>query len=253
LSRKRTERPGRRERNETKQFKRKQQPSGRGLLGETLQPLVPKTRGQEDLIEAINTSDITICDGPAGTGKTYISFGSALHARLNDPDIRRIVIVRPTIPAGEDDPIGFLPGDLNDKMAPFVAPLMKDSAAQLIHSDYHMDAVEYQEFLNDLVARLDIEIAPLAFIRGRTFNNSFVILDEAQNCTKNDFKLFLTRIGKNSRVIVEGDSSQSDREDGYLTQLQGLLEGMERVSVVKLHSCDIIRNELIAEILRRLP
>lgn len=225
----------------------------RATLGDSLQPLNPQTRGQADLLEAINTSDITICDGPAGTGKTFISFGSALHARLEDPDIKRIIIVRPTIPAGDDDPLGALPGTLEEKMAPLVAPLMKDAAPQLIHTPHYMDAIEYQEFLADLVARLDIEIVPLAFLRGRTFNNSFVILDEAQNCTKNDFKLFLTRIGKYSRVVIEGDSTQSDREDGYLTQLQGLLLEMDRVSVVKLGFEDIVRNELIGEILRRFP
>lgn len=138
-------------------------------------------------------------------------------------------------------------------MAPFVAPLMRDAAPQLIQPNDYFDAVEYQAFLTDLVARLDIEIAPLAFIRGRTFNNSFVILDEAQNCTKRELKLFLTRIGEHSRVVIEGDSTQSDREDGYLTQLQAIFSDCDGVAIIKLTPKDIIRNAFIAEILRRFP
>lgn len=216
-----------------------------------LQPLIPKTRGQEDLLDSIRQKQITICDGVAGTGKTFLSFGSALHARESDKNIKRVVIVRPTLPAGDDDDIGFLPGSLEDKMGPFVAPLIKDSAPLLIEADVHLNATEYKEFVESYLKAIDIEIVPLAFLRGRTFNNAFIILDEAQNCTEADFKLFLTRIGKNSKVVIEGDSTQSDREDGYLSQLQDLLADMPEIGIVHLEGTDIVRNPLISDILRR--
>lgn len=242
----RRDRPGRREREDKKKNNKKA-----SVLG-NLQPIEPQTPGQAELLDAIAANRIVICDGPAGTGKTFISFGSALHARLDDHRINKIVIVRPVIPAGEDDLLGYLPGDLNEKMRPFIAPLMKDAAPQLIEGDSYMDALDYQRFLAEVIARLDLEIVPLAFMRGRTFNNAFVILDEAQNCTKNDFKLFMTRIGKDSRIIIEGDSTQCDRDDGYLAQLQVDFKGMRDTAVVKLDDRDIVRDELIAEIIRRL-
>lgn len=225
-----------------------QQPPTRRV---NLLPITPQTRGQEDLIEAIATSDITVCDGPAGSGKSLISFGSALHYRESDHHIKRIVVVRPILPAGDDDEIGYLPGGVDEKLGPYTAPLFRDAASLLIECEDRLSTQEYNEMVKEYLASLDVEVIPLSMLRGRSLNNSFIILDEAQNCTKSDFKLFLTRIGKNSRVVIEGDSTQSDRDDGYLTQLQGTLAEMKRVSIVKLGSVDIVRSPLIAEILRR--
>jgi phosphate starvation-inducible PhoH-like protein len=175
-----------------------------------------------------------------------------LHYRVSEKNIKRIVIVRPTIPAGDDDDIGYLPGDLNEKMGPFIAPFVRDSAPLLIETPGYMNPQEYKQFVENFLTSLDIEIVPLMFMRGRTFNNSFVILDEAQNCTKNDFKLFLTRIGKHCKVIIEGDSTQADRDNGYLPELKKDLAYMDHVSIVNLDGKDIVRNPLIAEILKRI-
>lgn len=250
MSRKKPRKPE--PRHEQSFSKRKPQQSSPPPPRADLLPLAPKTAGQEELIDAIQRNEITICDGPAGTGKTLISFGSALHYRLSDKNIKRIVICRPTIAAGDDDDIGYLPGDLNEKMGPFIAPFVRDSAPLLIDTDMHLNPQDYKQFVENFLMSLDIEIVPLMFMRGRTFNNSFVILDEAQNCTKNDFKLFLTRIGKNSKVVIEGDSTQADRDNGYLTELQKDLAYMNKVAIVKLDGKDIVRNPLIAEILKRI-
>lgn len=245
-------RPSRHER-DREETPRRSKIASHPSLKSSLQDLEPQTDGQAELMDAIDTHDITICDGPAGTGKTLISFWSAIRYRISDPSIMKIVIVRPTLQSGEDDPLGHLPGDLNDKMGPFIAPFLKDSAPLLIKSDRYVDALDQKAYVQDVLLRLDIEIVPLAYMRGRTFNNSFIILDEAQNCTKSDFKLFLTRIGKDAKVIIEGDSTQSDREDGYLEKLQDIMGNFPEVAIVKMRSADIIRNPLIAKILVRFP
>ena len=227
---------------------------------EILHDIVPQTDGQQRLLDAIRNKSIIICDGPAGTGKTFISFGSALRYYIDDPNIQRIVIVRPTIGAGDEPRLGFLPGTLNDKMAPFLAPILRDSAPLLLKAKLKTNSEEsfITRFGNNrsqtdvLLSQFDIETVPLHLMRGRTFNNAFVILDEAQNCNMGDFKLFLTRIGKKSRVIIEGDSTQKDRFDGSLPELISKLSGLACVGTVKLDYSDIVRNKMISDILKCL-
>jgi len=223
--------------------------SNKGLLNK----VVAKTAGQEALIEAIEQNEIVICNGPAGTGKTFISFGEALDHYFQGIS-KRIIIVRPTLAAGDDDNIGYLPGDLYEKMSPFLAPLMRDSAPQLLKPEVFRSFGDrnVMDPMLSLLARIDIEVVPLAFIRGRTFNNCFCILDEAQNCTAKDLRLFLTRIGRGTKTIIEGDSTQSDRDNSGLVEVMQRLHGMEQVGIVQLTEVDIIRNPLISQILRRL-
>ena len=227
---------------------------------EVLHDILPQTDGQQRLLDAIQKKAVVICDGPAGTGKTFISFGSALRYCIEDPNIQRIVIVRPTIGAGDEPRLGFLPGTLNDKMAPFLAPILRDSAPLLLKARPRTNSEEsfITRFGNNrsqtdiLLSQFDIETVPLHLMRGRTFNNSFVVLDEAQNCNMGDFKLFLTRIGKRSRVIIEGDSTQKDRSDGSLPELISKLEKLACVATVKLDYSDIVRNKMISDILKCL-
>lgn len=218
----------------------------------SLLPITPKTPGQELLIDAIAKHEITICDGPAGTGKTLISFGSALHYRESDHRYKRIIIVRPVLPSGDDDEIGYLPGDINEKLGPYTAPLLRDAASLLIESEDHVSPQEYDEMLKEYLLSLAVEVIPLSMLRGRSLNNAFIILDEAQNCTMKDFELFVTRIGKNCKVIIEGDSSQSDREDSGLIELQDKFEGLSFVKNIRLAHSDIVRNANIAAMLKRL-
>jgi phosphate starvation-inducible PhoH-like protein len=226
-----------------------------------LHPLEPRTAGQEIFLKAIEEKPVVICDGPAGTGKTFISFGSALRAYVEDKDILRIVIVRPTITAGDEPGLGFLPGSLNDKMAPFMAPILRDSAPLLIRkvprSPSDSRFIERfgnsnSDYVANILSGFDIEIVPLHLMRGRSFHNSFVILDEAQNCKMEDFKLFLTRVGRKSKVVIEGDATQKDRNGGSLPELMKKLQGLSMVATVKLTSEDIIRNAMISDILERL-
>ena len=227
---------------------------------EILHDITPQTEGQQRLLDTIQNKSVVICDGPAGTGKTFISFGSALRYYLDDINIKRIVIVRPTIGAGDEPRLGFLPGTLNDKMAPYLAPILRDSAPLLLKARTKTDSEEsfITRFGNNrsqtdiLLSQFDMETVPLHLMRGRTFNNTFVILDEAQNCNMGDFKLFLTRIGKKSRVVIEGDSTQKDRFDGALPELISKLCGLACVGTVKLDYSDIVRNKMISDILKRL-
>lgn len=222
--------------------------------------LEPKSVGQEIFIRAIEDKPIVICDGIAGTGKTIISFGSALRKCIHDDDIERIVIVRPTFTASDEPALGFLPGTLEEKMAPFMAPLLRDSASLLFKkSSRNSDDQRFVDRFGNgrdatlsALSKFDIEIVPLHLMRGRSFHHSFIILDEAQNCSMTDFKLFLTRVGLHSRVIIEGDSTQKDREDGSLPLLMKKLQGLDFVGIVKLTSEDIVRNNMIADIIDRL-
>lgn len=221
-----------------------------------LNPIQAKTPGQQIYLDAIQNTPIIVCDGPAGCGKTFISFACALEAYLSQ-EVERIIIVRPTFTSSDEPELGFLPGSLDDKMAPFVAPLLRDSAPLLIRSRTGGDQRFVERFGNgkdnsNLLSQFNIEVVPLHLMRGRTFNSAFVILDEAQNCSMPDFKLFLTRIGKKSRVVIEGDSTQKDRENGDLPLLMRKLYGLDYVAVVKLDSDDIIRNPLIAGLIDRL-
>lgn len=220
-----------------------------------LNPIIPKTPGQEVFLNSIKSHEIVICDGPSGSGKTLLSFGTALDYYFKG-NVKRIIIIRPNVAAGDDSELGFLPGSLNDKMLPFLLPIVRDSASLLLKQNSFRTNMNHNdrgspEPLSALLNRVDIEIVPLSFLRGRTFSESFIILDEAQNCTKNDFKLFLTRIGENSKVIIEGDSTQADINDSGFSYLQNKLSDMEEIKIVKLEFCDIVRNPLISKILKR--
>lgn len=226
----------------------------------SLNPIEPKTVGQELFLKAIQTKPIVICDGPAGTGKTFISFASALRACIQDKDIERIVVVRPTITAGDEPSLGFLPGTLDDKMAPFIAPILKDTAPLLFKKPSRSAAdnrfIERfgngKDDIQNLLSKFDIEVVPLHLMRGRSFNGAFIILDEAQNCSMEDFKLFLTRKGRRSRIIIEGDASQKDRKNGALPELMARMQKLSFVGVVRMTEEDIIRDPLLADILRVL-
>jgi len=226
-----------------------------------LHPLTPRTAGQKIYLDTIGSKPVTICEGPAGTGKTFISFGSALKAYLDDKcAINRIIIARPTLPAGDEPELGFLPGTLNEKMEPFMAPILRDSVPLLIKKpprtvlgrEYGSQDSRGQQDMSAMLLRFNIEIVPLHLMRGRTFHNAFVILDEAQNCSMEDFKLFITRVGKESKIVIEGDASQKDRKNGALPKFMAKLQGLDCVGLVKLTQEDIIRNPIISKILEKL-
>ena len=198
-----------------------------------------KTLGQKKYVEALRRSDLVIGVGPAGTGKTYLAVAIAVLAYKNK-EVDRIILTRPAVEAGEK--LGFLPGDLQNKVDPYLRPLY--------------DAL--QEFLGmetyrNLLERGVIEIAPLAYMRGRTLNNAYVILDEAQNCSNEQMKMFLTRFGEGSRVIVTGDVTQIDlpekRKSGLVHALR-VLRDVEGVSISYLTHKDVVRHELVQRIIQ---
>jgi phosphate starvation-inducible PhoH-like protein len=197
----------------------------------------PKTDGQKIYMDSMRKSELVLCDGPAGSGKTYLAVALALEA-LRSEQVRKIVLVRPAVEAGEK--LGFLPGDMFAKVNPFLRPLL-----DAIHD--MLDQEQVRRYLaNDV-----IEIVPLAFMRGRTLNDTFMILDEAQNTTCTQMKMFLTRMGLNSRIVVTGDSTQIDLEKGVES---GLRDGLRRLShipgvaIVRLNGQDIVRHRLVREI-----
>ena len=198
----------------------------------------PKTIGQCCYVEAIKENDVVFCIGPAGTGKTYLAVALAISALKNEI-VEKIVLARPAVEAGEK--LGFLPGDIYAKVNPYLRPLY-DALANM------MDAAQVKKYIeNDI-----IEILPLAFMRGRTLNNSFIILDEAQNCTTKQMKTFLTRLGMRSRVVVAGDITQIDLPAGEtsgLIDVQKKLTNIPGISFVNLGKNDIIRHRLIRHIL----
>ena len=197
----------------------------------------PKTDGQTKYLEAIKKNDLVFCIGPAGTGKTYLAVAMAL-SYLKSGRIRRIVLARPAVEAGEK--LGYLPGDIKAKVNPYLRPLY-DAIADM------MDVAHVKKYLeSDL-----IEILPLAYMRGRTLNDAFIILDEAQNCTLKQMKTFLTRLGMKSKVVVTGDITQVDLSAG---ELSGLIDVQERlmninnISFVYLTKADIVRHKLVQDI-----
>ena len=196
-----------------------------------------KTLGQQQYVQTIREHDLTFAVGPAGTGKTYLAMALAVVA-LKNKEIERIVLTRPAVEAGEK--LGFLPGDMSQKVDPYLRPLY-DALYDFMGVD------SYQK----LVERGVVEVAPLAYMRGRTLSDSFIILDEAQNTTSEQMKMFLTRLGFNSKVVVTGDVTQTDLPMGKrsgLAEALEILEGIPEIGIVRLTSKDVVRHELVQRI-----
>lgn len=202
-------------------------------------PVRPKGPNQRLYLEAIRTHDLVFAVGPAGTGKTFLAMAMAIEA-LNARRVRRIILVRPAIEAGER--LGFLPGDMIEKVNPYLRPLY-DALYSLVGFDH----------ASRLIERDQIEIAPLAFMRGRTLSDAFVILDEAQNTTPDQMKMLLTRIGLNSRAVINGDVTQTDLrgdQPSGLVDACGVLAGIEGIAHVEFSRGDVVRHELVKQVVR---
>ncbi len=207
-------------------------------LGEGTRPVHAKTPGQRRYVEAMRDHEVVFGVGPAGTGKTYLAMAAALGA-MQRHEVKRIILTRPAVEAGEH--LGFLPGDLTEKVSPYLRPLY----------DALRDLVDQEKF-DRLTERGQIEVAPIAFMRGRTLSNAFVILDEAQNCTIEQMLMLLTRMGEHSRFVVTGDPSQSDLPRGQRSGLQhavNILGKVEGISIVKLDIEDVVRHPLVGRII----
>jgi len=201
--------------------------------------ITPKSLAQKEYIEAIRSYDIVFGIGPAGTGKTYLAMATAISA-LNGGEINRIILVRPAVEAGEK--LGFLPGDLAEKVNPYLRPLY----------DALHDMIDFDQ-TSSLLQRGVIEVAPLAFMRGRTLNDSFVILDEAQNTTAEQMKMFLTRLGISSKAVITGDITQIDLPNGTtsgLIQTMKILGGIQGLKFVYFTDKDVIRHRLVQDIIK---
>ena len=199
-----------------------------------------RTVNQQKMVTACNEDDMLFAIGPAGTGKTYTAVALAVKA-LRDKEVQRIILTRPAVEAGES--LGFLPGDLKEKLDPYLRPLY----------DALLDMLPYDK-LAKFMERSVIEIAPLAFMRGRTLGNAFVILDEAQNASENQMKMFLTRMGKGSKFIITGDMSQIDlpsKIPSGLKQAARLLDNAKGISIIKLDKRDVIRHKLVESVIER--
>ena len=212
---------------------------GRIVLPGMRRAIVPKSPGQREYLSTIQKHDIVIGIGPAGTGKTYLAVAKAVEA-LARKRVKRIILARPAVEAGES--LGFLPGDLQAKVDPYLRPLY-DALEDMMPADRVQRALESRT----------IEIAPLAYMRGRTLSDAFIILDEAQNATGAQMKMFLTRLGMNSRTVVTGDKTQIDlphREDSGLIQIERILPGIDGISFCYLNESDVVRHRLVREIIR---
>ncbi len=210
-----------------------------GYVTASGKPVKPKTLGQKKYIEAIKSHTVTIGVGPAGTGKTYLAVAEAVKA-FKEKKISKIILTRPAVEAGEK--LGFLPGDLQQKVDPYLRPLY-DALFEMLGAESFQ---KYHE-------RGDIEVAPLAYMRGRTLDDSFIILDEAQNTTSEQMKMFLTRLGFNSKIVVTGDVTQIDLPDGKKSGLKeaiGILKNIKDISIIKLTEKDVVRHKLVQEIIK---
>ncbi len=197
----------------------------------------PQSDGQQRLMAAIDNHNLTIALGPAGTGKTYLAVSAAV-AALEAGEVGRIVLTRPAVEAGES--LGYLPGDIGDKLAPYLRPL-NDALNERLGA----------RRVKQLTAEGAIEIAPIAYMRGRTLNNAFIVIDEAQNCTYGQIKMLLTRLGWHSTMVVTGDPDQSDLLDGLsgLTEIARRLDPISEIAVIRLGDRDIVRHPLVADML----
>ena len=222
-----------------------QQDKIKDLMGQALlitakgKPIKPKTLGQKNYIELIDKKDLTFGIGPAGTGKTYLAVAMAVKAFRNE-EVNRIILTRPAVEAGES--LGFLPGDLKDKVDPYLRPLY-DGLFDILGSD------KFQKYME----RGLIEVAPLAYMRGRTLDNSFIILDEAQNTTKEQMKMFLTRLGFGSKAVVTGDITQIDLPNGKYSGLKhatNVLKDIEEIGLCYLSEKDVVRHSLVQKIIK---
>ena len=202
-------------------------------------PVKPKTLGQRKYLDAIKNNTITIGVGPAGTGKTYLAVAQAV-AAFRAKQVNRIILTRPAVEAGER--LGFLPGDLQQKIDPYLRPLY----------DARFDMMGAENF-QKCQERGDIEVAPLAYMRGRTLDDSFIILDEAQNTTSEQMKMFLTRLGFNSKAVVTGDITQIDLPDGKKSGLKDavrILKNIDDIAIIRLNDRDVVRHRLVQEIIK---
>ncbi len=209
------------------------------LITSSRRTVTPKGIAQQNYVQAIRNSDVVFGIGPAGTGKTYLAMAMAVHA-LQQKRVKRIILTRPAVEAGER--LGFLPGDLADKVNPYLRPLY----------DALHDMMDYER-VGVLMQKGTIEVAPLAFMRGRTLNDAFVILDEAQNTTPEQMKMFLTRLGFHSKAVVTGDITQIDLPEGRPSGLQdaeGLLSSVEEIEFCRFTDVDVVRHPLVQRIVR---
>ena len=199
----------------------------------------PKTLGQKKYVDAIKKNSIVFGVGPAGTGKTYLAVALAVYA-LKNKEIDKIILTRPAVEAGEK--LGFLPGDLSEKVDPYLRPLF-DALQEMMGQEAYQRHIE----------RGSIEIAPLAYMRGRTLSNSFIILDEAQNTMREQMKMFLTRMGENSRIVVTGDITQIDLPHNVTSGMADaidVLKDVEGIEIVRLTAKDVVRHELVTKIIQ---
>lgn len=202
-------------------------------------PIKPKTLGQKKYLECIKNNTITLGAGPAGTGKTYLAVAMAVNA-FRAKEVNRIILTRPAVEAGEK--LGFLPGDLQQKVDPYLRPLY-DALFDMLGAESFQ---RYQE-------RGSIEVAPLAYMRGRTLDDSFIILDEAQNTTREQMKMFLTRLGFNSKIVVTGDVTQIDLPDGKksgLVEAMKILKGIDDIAINVFTEKDVVRHRLVQDIIK---
>ncbi len=210
------------------------------LFGNKGIQITAKTPNQQKIIAAVRDNDMAFVIGPAGTGKTYTAVALAVRA-LKNKEVKRIILTRPAVEAGEN--LGFLPGDLKEKLDPYMQPLY-DALYDMLPA----------EKLHEYIENRIIEVAPLAFMRGRTLDKAFVILDEAQNATESQMKMFLTRMGKSAKFVVTGDMTQVDlpkNQKSGLIKVTRLLDGVEGISIIKLSGKDIIRHPLVERIIKK--